>query len=413
MTKEYYTEDSQSATINLNDDNEVIDLPINKEENLNILLKVDDLNDKNVKIQKEHLYWLDALRLFSSYLVVLVHSCEYALEDIPLFDKNWYASRFWNALSRPCVPLFIMISGVLFLDPKRNFSISKIYKKYIYRITKVLIFWNIIYATLCKFAINGIRTKYTFDKELTYRVYDEILMGKYHQWYLYMCIGLYAVTPLIRPICNDKKLTKYFIIFSLIFNQAIPFIFEVMKYFYNNRYIEDIGKLTGKFQINFIGGYTCHYILGHYLNRYEIKSKAKLILIGFVGIICSLFTYIIQIIISKKLKRQINDYEGYTKLNVVLASISIFVFFKYYVDKMLYFVYQNKFFKSFLLKLSSLTFGIYQVHVCYLELFRDLGIKYYNKNQLILLIVHSILVWIICAITIFIMKKIPFLKEVL
>ncbi|OUM58365.1 hypothetical protein PIROE2DRAFT_64453 [Piromyces sp. E2] len=383
------------------------------EERENLLTSVDTVKNEIVKEYKKHLYWIDALRILASYMVILVHSSFYTLYDAKFLSDGWVSSRFWDSISRPCVPLFIMISGALFLDPEKNISISKMYKKYIYRIVKVLLFWNIVYVTVGKFIINGINVKYTWNKELIFKIYEETLMGKYHLWYLYMCIGLYIITPFARAICKEKKLMNYYISASLILSQAIPNVFTLIKLFWENRYIETIGKLVGKLQMNIIGGYACHFVLGYYLTTHEFRNKTKLIFIWITGILCELFTYSMKIILSKKNQKEIGEFDGYTKINVTVASIAIFLFFKYPFNKLLTIVIRNNYFKTTLLKLSSLTFGIYQIHVCFLELFLNLNIKYYKRNILLLVPVHALLIWILSAGTILLMKKIPFVKEFL
>jgi len=391
--------------------NEINNQDVENEENVNLLINIDNIKNINVKKCKERIYWIDSLRILASLFVVLVHSSFYAVNGVKLLSKDWIYSRLWDSIGRPCVPLSIMISGALFLDPEKSIEIPKMYKKYIYRIVKVLVFWNIIYVTICKFAIDGINIKYTWDKELIFIIYNEMLMGKYHLWYLYMCIGLYIITPIARAICKERVLMKYYILTSLILTQFIPNVFTLIKSFYTNRYIETIGKLIGKLNLSMIGGYSCHFILGYYLNSHIFRNKTKLIIIWVVGILCQVFTYSMKLILSKKNDKEIGEFDGYTKINVTVTSIAIFLFFKYPIKKVLTFIIQNNFTKTLLIELSNLTFGIYQVHICYLELFYHLNIKYYNKNQLCLIPIHAILVWIISAVTVFIMKRIPHLKE--
>jgi len=395
--------------------NELVNVKVEKDDNNGLLILVEDNDDNNGKdkstVKKVHHYWIDALRIFASYMVVLVHACNYALDGVEMFSNNWYASRLWNALCRPCVPLFIMISGSLFLDPDRNFTIKKMYKKYIFRIFRALFFWNLIYVTLCKFVIGGIKNEFVWNSQLVYNIYDEFLMGKYHMWYLYMCIGLYAMTPFLRAICKEKVLTEYFILSSVIILQAIPFVIFLVYDLYPNRYVQNIGNFIGKFNFALIGGYYCHYVMGHYFNAYKIKSKLTLTIIFFCGIFFSVFTYGIQLILSKKYKQLVNDFEDYLKLNVTIASVAIYLFFKYPLNRIISFVFRGKYLKSFLKQLSGVTFGIYQVHVIYLELFENLNLRYYDRNHYLFLPIHALLIWVISGVTTFIMKKIPILRK--
>jgi len=410
-------EEGNEVMVNNND---IINMDIIDDENLNLINKANEKKKPNiivnqdVKMPKEkHIYWIDALRILSSYMVILVHCCHVGLKENKIFNHNWYGSRFWNAICRPCVPLFIMISGVLFLDPNRNITISKIYKKYILSITKSLIFWNIIYVTVDKFLILGIKTKYKLDEGLVFSVYKEFFEGRYHIWYLYMCIGLYALTPFVRQICKDETIMKYFLVASLLIIQVIPFLIHVAKNCFHNRYIDVLEEVCGQLKMSMVGGYTSLFILGYYLNKLEIHSKLKFGLIFLVGVISSLATYILQLVFSRKYKKEIKDFEDYLCINVTLATIAIFIFFKYPLNYVLekYILSKGEYFKSLLKKVSGLTMGIYVVHICWLDLFYELNVLYYNKSQFLYLPIHALLVWIVCALTIFVMKKIPLLKS--
>ncbi|KAG4087964.1 acyltransferase family-domain-containing protein [Neocallimastix lanati (nom. inval.)] len=409
--------DDENSIINvdaMDNENSIINVDALDDEKLKLLNEADEIKSQTIHIHnKKHVYWIDALRILSSYMVILVHCCHYGLKGDKFLSNNWYGSRFWNALCRPCVPHFIMISGVLFLDPNRKITISKMYKKYIFSIVKSLLFWNVIYVTVDKFVIIGIRKRYKWDRKLIFSVYEEFLEGRYHLWYLYMCIGLYVLTPFVRQLCKDEKIMKYFLVISLLIIQVISFLICLARNCHKSWYINVLEVVLGKFKLSMIEGYTSLFILGYYFNSHEIQSKLKFFFIFLVGVISSLSTYILQLIFSRKYKKEIKDFEDYLCINVTLASIAIFVFFKYPVHYILesYIFSYAKFIKVILKKISGLTMGIYVVHICWLDLFYELNVRYYNMNQLLFLPVHALLTWIVCALTIFIMKKIPLIKD--
>ncbi|OUM69397.1 hypothetical protein PIROE2DRAFT_68555 [Piromyces sp. E2] len=186
-------------------------------------------------IKKERKYWIDVLRVFSNFMVIVVHSSSYAIKDeIPFLSKQWKSLMFWDSFGRVSVPIFIMISGILFLDRQKDLSISKLYKKYIYRIVKDILFWNLFYASVGKYLIDGV----SFSREnfLTEFLYD-IICGKFHMWYLYMCTGLYIITPLMRLIVRNTEALIYFLITAIGFCQIIPFIFTLFNVYYPNNII--------------------------------------------------------------------------------------------------------------------------------------------------------------------------------
>ncbi|ORX43369.1 hypothetical protein BCR36DRAFT_406742 [Piromyces finnis] len=373
-----------------------------------------EIPSRNVRTsspKEERQYWIDALRILASYMVVLVHSSSYAIFEVPLFTFNWYGLMFWDAMSRTCVPLFIMISGILFLNPEKEISISKIYKKYISRIAKTLIFWNIFYATIVKYQVNAFNTEYKWDSNVIYDFFSDVVYGKFHMWYLYMCIGLYMVTPLLRAITKDKKIMSYFVILSMTTVQALPFIFNIMNNFKSRSQENIFSNLLGKLAIFLVAGYTCQYVLGYYLSKVEIKNKFLLFLIYVAGIMLLIFTYVIKIIFSILKQKEVTEFGDYNSLNVSVTAIIIFIFFKHTGSKILKKLLNIKGFKFLLLKISQLSFGIYLIHVFYFELFRRLNFNSYSFNSLIFSPIHAFIIWTCSLITISILQYVPYVKN--
>ena len=50
-------------------------------------------------------------------------------------------------------------------------------------------------------------------------------------WFIYMIIGLYMITPFLKRIVADEKLTRYFLILSFIFALLIPEIIRIINLF--------------------------------------------------------------------------------------------------------------------------------------------------------------------------------------
>jgi len=361
--------------------------------------------------KKERQYWIDALRILASYMVVLVHSSSYAIFEVPIFTFNWYGLMFWDAMSRTCVPLFIMISGILFLNPEKEITVSKMYKKYISRIVKTLLFWNAFYATIVKYQVNAYHVDYKFTVDVIPDFFNELIYGKFHMWYLYMCIGLYMITPILRSITKDKSATKYFIFLAMMIVQVIPFVVNTINHFRTQRKFNMVSDILGKLWLFFLGGYTCHYITGYYLSTIEIKNKFMLFVMYMAGFVLLLFTYVIKVILSILNQKEITDYGDYSSLNVTVTAIIIFLFFKHTGSKILNRLLRIKGFKFLLLKISQLSFGIYLIHIFYFELFRRWKFNSYSFNSFIFSPIHALAVWICSLLTIAVLQYVPYVKD--
>ena len=101
-------------------------------------------------IEKERLVWCDALRLLAFFFLLCCHAAD------PFYAAAAYASSGkvsdpelvlwgtrWGSLVRPCVPLFVMLTGVLSLPVKS--SMENFYKKRIPRVLCPFLIWSVIY----------------------------------------------------------------------------------------------------------------------------------------------------------------------------------------------------------------------------------------------------------------------------
>ena len=153
----------------------------------------------------------------------------------------------------------MMISGSLFLN--MDISIKTMYKKYILHLLCLLIFWEFLYT-----------------------VFDRCFGGReYHLWYLWMCIGIYMVMPLLKKLTDSDVLTKYFLILSFIFSFIISQISAGIGGISQN-ISNQINAYSGKFMVYIPLGYTGFVVLGYYLAQlYPHMSKRKIIIIQCLG----------------------------------------------------------------------------------------------------------------------------------
>ena len=209
---------------------------------------------------KEHILYLDLLRLISIFAVVLLHtSCIFInYDNITLSDiAVWY-----DALVRWCVPILIMISGAIFCNPYyKNITIEKIWTKYIPHLICVLIFWHCLYV----FCFNPLQLLFT----KSYYEIGDIKTLKYHLWFLPMIIGLYSIAPFLRSIVKDGH-TKYFLLFW----------FAYLSFYFFSQRTPIIKYYIDLFHIKMIVGYSGLYLLGYYLSVIKTNKSMCIIRCG-------------------------------------------------------------------------------------------------------------------------------------
>ena len=91
-------------------------------------------------------YCFDFLRVVGAFAVIVIHvaASKWYTTDIHTFE--WETMNFYDSIVRWAVPVFVMISGALFLS--RDIPVRKIYGKYIFRIFTAFVFWSFVYVCL-------------------------------------------------------------------------------------------------------------------------------------------------------------------------------------------------------------------------------------------------------------------------
>ena len=90
---------------------------------------------------KEHLGWIDLLRVLACFLVVLSHCCDPFVAQFDADRSAFLTGMFTGSTVRCCVPLFVMMTGVLLLPVQTG--MSAFYRKRIGRIALPLVFWSL------------------------------------------------------------------------------------------------------------------------------------------------------------------------------------------------------------------------------------------------------------------------------
>ena len=138
---------------------------------------------------------VDLIRTVAIVGVILLHAANEAI----LLKMNqaeiyrWWMVNIYQTLGRTGVPLFVMLTGALLLQPSKIEPVRVFFKKRWARIGLPFLFWGAIYFAWDYYA-DHIALTSSF-------VFQGILSGPYFQfWYLYMLVGLYLLTPILRVV---------------------------------------------------------------------------------------------------------------------------------------------------------------------------------------------------------------------
>ena len=154
---------------------------------------------------RERIGWIDLLRVIACFLVVFSHSCD---PFVAVFDSDratFLQGALAGSLVRACVPLFVMMSGVLLLPVRTD--AGTFYRKRIGRILAALVFWSLALPVLYFLYMRCVGTASPsidpalFTGEATLRkMWTFVFNFTYDTtplWYLYMLLGLYFILPIL------------------------------------------------------------------------------------------------------------------------------------------------------------------------------------------------------------------------
>lgn len=141
--------------------------------------------------------FLDKLRVAATCAVVLLHTITGVTDatDMSMFPFEYKVFLAALDLICWCVPVFVLISGYLFLNPARKISMRDMLAKYCRRIVLALFLFGVPYACLEQIAL-----EHTFKTEMLGKGFLMVLRGESwaHMWYLYLILFLYLITPALK-----------------------------------------------------------------------------------------------------------------------------------------------------------------------------------------------------------------------
>lgn len=335
---------------------------------------------------------LDILRFIALMAVVVIHTCGGTIRNYPVTSSVWKTVQIIEASITWCVPIYIMISGRFFLDENRTVTISSVWKKTILRILRVFFVWSVVYQFYYALKGEGLNWKGNLS---------QILIGPYHFWYLHTLVWLYAVTPLLRKLTTEKKTMEYFLLLFFVFHflssygVELPMLGATLK------------SMLSDANFHFAMGYTGYYVLGYYLYKYPLKGKWEVALY-ILGLIMLAFTVSSVFIQTQAAGENMFDNATYPMPNIIVESAALYNLFVVRIKKINFGNKQVTFFG----KMTEYGFGVYVVHGLVVEFYGLVGVLPIYRIPLLLVPFCSLLVLCTSMIVVYIIKKIPCIRNI-
>lgn len=267
-------------------------------------------------VMNKRIYWLDVARVCAVLGTIIIHIACINWYDVPIRPYPWLVYNLFDCLFRYCVPVFLMISGYLFLNPERELTVHKLYSKNIRRLVCAFFFWSFLYALIT----SGFSTQRTFSEEVVTKFVHDLFYGHYHMWYLYTMLGMYLITPAMRAVAANRKAMKYFLVLSFVMGYVLPTV-QIIPAVYES------AQYTYRIDISMVSGYSFYYLMGYYLGSEEMtKERArKWYLIAALGFLITFIGTSLMCILEQYPDIRMHEY---LTAEVCMYSCGMFVFFK-------------------------------------------------------------------------------------
>lgn len=340
-------------------------------------------------MNKENINWIFNLRIIASFAVIVLHvSSPIVVNYSSIGLSSWFASNFFDSISRFCVPVFVMISGALLLGKSEDINVFL--QKRVKRILFPFLFWTLVYLFFNVFIFNTVEV-HSFV-EFLMKFFRSVWFGSaFHFWYIYMIIGIYLMIPIINPwVCTTNN--KGFLYFFSIWGVSVFFLQYKFEGYKPN------------FDLIYFSKYLGYFVLGYFLGKNDFSKFKKIILfvycLSLLAIVAGTYYF------SDKANEFFGYFYDYFNFFVICNSISCFLIIKHFYN---FELVKNSFFIS----LNENSYGIYLVHILVLLVFKEIGISGNFIHPILGIPFVAFLCLIVSDLIIKYLKKISLIKQII
>lgn len=340
--------------------------------------------------KKERLTHLDILRAIATVAVITFH----------VGNGGGYASdtvvrSLYSILNGWCVPSFVMLTGILFLESGKDLCLKK-HGKRILRLLVTLLFWGFFYNILAIVITDHGFSMLALKDALVMTITADTLYC-YHFWYLYMVIGLYLLLPVLNAFlkCISDKEQLAVLHIVILFSLVIPTV----------QTLTDSSGSIWKSGFIYFSGFVVYLLLGHRIERHPIKKPF------FVIVLVTAAAWVAGIVYLTLQRSPFAErLSGY--LSVATAEIAVLVFC--FCKRLTPYVDRHPAICSVFAFMAKYSLPVYILHVIVVQMLRKLlGFDCSFAPLYISIPVLTVVVYVLSLLAGCILKRIPLLKNTL
>lgn len=313
----------------------------------------------------KRIVFLDYVRIFACFLVMLVHASENyygAPGSTDMVGPQSFlaneADRLWVSLydgfSRMSVPLFMIVSAYLLAPIKAEQTSWQFYRRRFAHILPPFVIFIILYSTLPM--LWGQIDAATSVKDLS-RILLNFPTLAGHLWFMYPLISLYLFIPIVSPWLSkaSAKEERFFIALFLL-STCMPYL---------NRWF---GEVWGQCFWNeyhmlwYFSGYLGYLVLAHYIRVHLTWNRRKRFIVGLismiVGAVWTIYSFYVQAVPGVLHTTPVIELGwAFCTINCVLLTAGTFLMFT---------CIEQKEAPKIVTETSKLSYGMYLMHIFWL-----------------------------------------------
>lgn len=322
---------------------------------------------------QQRIFWVDLLRFIAIIMVIAIH-CSDPFNVSPEARSNPdfnYWGAIYGSLLRACVPIFVMITGLLLLPVKMN--IGEFYRKRLLRIAVPFLLWSVLYnlfpwitgvlglpSTIISevFAYAPKDAAQTFKSALVQISLIPIKFNVYTvpMWYIYMLIGLYLYMPFFSAWVEKSTPGQRKVFFVI----WLCTLFLPYAYSFYSKELFGLSAWNSFGTFYYFAGFNGYLLLGYILtHRFKVWSFRKTLLVSIplfgigYGITFSGFKWMVANPNSSE--EQIELFFLYCSPQVLMMTLAIFLFVRTFKVK-------SSKWREVFSNITKCGFGIYLIH---------------------------------------------------
>lgn len=330
--------------------------------------------------------YISILGVIACFCVVTMHVNN--MQSAFSYDRHWASWVVIEGLCNFAVPVFFMISGANLIGYRERYHTTTFFRKRFRKAVVPFVVWS-LFGMCYDICLHGVQGRSAAG--LLLGIINVDYVSTY--WFFIPLFMAYLTIPVLARIEEKQKTFSYMILVGTVIEFALPYLAMRNGVFYNE-YLH----------VPMCSGWMIYLLIGYFMDRYEIKKASRILIyvLGSLGVLLIVFGTLHA---SYQAGYYYGGFKGFINIPILFYASAVFLLFKRLSGtKAECFLY--KIAKPFV----GATFGIYLIHRIFIEIL----IKFFPSNTtgLAFRLSGSLCVFLVSAVVVKIMQKIPLLRHI-